>query len=120
MAFTLWLEKVPSPRQTGANRGAFTVSDLQAVERDFAFVVDAEVEALTLVSAANSADKTLIEDVRVFDEFLGESLGEGKKSLAITVRLQPRAATLKDTDIEAVAQKVIEKVNKATGGVLRD
>ena len=120
MAFTLWLEKVPSPRQTGPNRSAFTVSDLQAVERDFAFVVDAEVEALTLVSAANSADKTLIEDVRVFDEFLGESLGEGKKSLAITVRLQPRAATLKDTDIEAVAQKVIEKVNKATGGVLRD
>ncbi len=119
MAFTLWPQEVPLPRKSGANRGALAISDLQAVERDFAFVVDAGVEALTLVNAAAGADKTLIEDVRVFDAFVGGSLGEGKKSLAITVRLQPRDATLKDADIEAVAQKVIEKVTKATGGTLR-
>lgn len=119
MAFTLWPEEVPLPRKSGANRGALEISDLQAVERDFAFVVDAGVEALTLVNAAAGADKALIEDVRVFDEFIGGSLGEGKKSLAITVRLQPREATLKDADIEAVAQKVIDKVTKATGGSLR-
>ncbi len=52
-------------------------------------MVDAEVEALTLVNAAAGADKALIESVRVFDEFIGGSLGEGKKSLAIAVRLQP-------------------------------
>ena len=119
MAFTLWPAEVPMPRKAGANRGALDISDLQAVERDFAFVVDAEVEALTLVNAAKGADKDLIEDVRVFDEFIGGSLGEGKKSLAITVRLQPRAATLKDADIEAVGHKVVEKVTKATGGALR-
>ena len=93
--------------------------DLQAVERDFAFVVDAEVEALTLVNAAAGADKALIEDVRVFDEFIGGALGEGKKSLAVTVRLQPTDATLTEKDIEAVSEKVIAKVSKATGGVLR-
>ena len=65
------------------------------------------------------ADKTLIQEVRVFDEFIGGNLGEGKKSLAITVRLQPRDATLKDAEIEAVGAKVIEKVAKATGGILR-
>ncbi|MEO0752181.1 MAG: hypothetical protein AAFY25_10280, partial [Pseudomonadota bacterium] len=43
----------------------------------------------------------------------------GKKSLAITVRLQPRETTLKDADIEAVSAKIIEKVTKATGGMLR-
>jgi phenylalanyl-tRNA synthetase beta chain len=95
------------------------ISELQAVERDFAFVVDAEVEALTLVNAAAGADKALIEDVRVFDEFSGGSLGEGKKSLAITVRLQPKEDTLKDKDIEAVSAKIVEKVTKATGGTLR-
>ena len=95
------------------------LSDLQAVERDFAFVVDASVEALTLVNAAAGADKALIEDVRVFDEFIGGSLGEGKKSLAITVRLQPTDATLKDKEIEAVGAKIVEKVEKATGGILR-
>lgn len=119
MAFTLWPGEVPLPRKSGATRAALQISDLQAVERDFAFVVDADVEALTLVNAAKGADKALIEEVRVFDEFIGGSLGEGKKSLAITVRLQPSDKTLKDADIEAVGAKVIEKVTKATGGVLR-
>ncbi|GLT11843.1 phenylalanine--tRNA ligase beta subunit [Sulfitobacter porphyrae] len=119
MAFTIWPDEIPLPRKAGATRAALRISDLQAVERDFAFVVDAGVEALTLVNAALGADKALIEDVRVFDEFIGGSLGEGKKSLAITVRMQPSETTLKDADIEAVGAKVIEKVTKATGGVLR-
>ncbi len=119
MAFTIWPDEVPLPRKSGATRAALELRDLQAVERDFAFVVDDTVEALTLVNAAAGADKALIEDVRVFDEFIGGSLGEGKKSLAITVRLQPKDATLKEKDIEAVAEKIITKVSKATGGVLR-
>ena len=119
VAFTIWPDEVPLPRKAGANKGALTISDLQAVERDFAFVVDAEVEALTLVNAAQGADKTLIEGVRVFDEFIGGAVGEGKKSLAITVRLQPQDQTLKEADIEAVSAKVVEKVTKATGGTLR-
>ena len=89
------------------------------MERDFAFVVDAEVEALTLVNAAAGADKALIEDVRVFDEFIGGALGEGKKSLAIAVRLQPVDKTLTEKDIEAVSEKIVAKVSKATGGTLR-
>ncbi|AXI44965.1 phenylalanine--tRNA ligase subunit beta [Sulfitobacter sp. SK012] len=119
VGFTLWPAEVPLPRKAGSTRPALKISDLQAVERDFAFVVDAEVEALSIVNAAMGADKALIADVRVFDEFIGGSLGEGKKSLAITVRLQPKDATLKDAEIEAVGAKVVEKVTKATGGVLR-
>ena len=119
VAFTIWPDEVPLPRKSGATRAALDISDLQAVERDFAFVVDESVEALTLVNAAAGADKALIEDVRVFDEFIGGSLGEGKKSLAITVRLQPTDKTLKEKDIEAVSEKIIAKVSKATGGILR-
>ncbi len=119
MAFTIWPDEVPMPRKSGASRGALELRDLQAVERDFAFVVDANVDALTLINAAVGADKALIENVRVFDEFIGGSLGEDKKSLAITVRLQPTDKTLKEKDIEAVSAKIVEKVAKATGGVLR-
>ena len=119
MGFTLWPANVPLPRKAGSTRPALSVSALQAVERDFAFVVDAGVDALMLVNAAMGADKTLIDDVRVFDEFIGGALGEGKKSLALTVRMQPSDKTLKDADIEAVSNKVIEKVTKATGGMLR-
>ena len=119
MAFTLWPDEIPLPKTKTANRGALVVHDLQPVERDFAFVVDAKVEAMTLVNAAAGADKALIADVRVFDAFSGGILGEGQKSLAITVRLQPVVATLKDSEIEAVSAKIVEKVAKATGGVLR-
>jgi phenylalanyl-tRNA synthetase beta chain len=119
MAFTLWPGEIPMPRKSGSTRKAMEISDLQSVERDFAFVVDADVAALDLVNAAAGADKALISDVRVFDEFIGGSLGEGKKSLAITVRLEPTEATLTDKDIEAVAEKVVAKVTKATGGTLR-
>ena len=119
VAFTLWPEAVPLPRATGRARPRLESSDLQAVERDFAFVVDARVEAQALVQAAQGADKALISEVRVFDAFQGGSLPEGKKSLALTVRLQPREATLTEAEIEAASAKVIDKVAKATGATLR-
>ena len=119
VGFTVWPGEVPEPKKHTTTRTALAATDLQAVERDFAFVVDAQVEALTLINAANGADKTLIADVRVFDEFIGGSLGDGKKSLAMTVRLQPTEQTLKEADIDAVSTKIVEKVTKATGGTLR-
>ncbi|MEM7472495.1 MAG: phenylalanine--tRNA ligase subunit beta [Pseudomonadota bacterium] len=119
MAFTIWPAEVPFPKSKSAARSALHLRDLQAVERDFAFVVEEGVEALTLVNAAGGADKALIEEVRVFDEFIGGSLGEGKKSLAITVRIQPIETTLTEKEVEALAAKIVENVTKATGGALR-
>ncbi|SDK52332.1 phenylalanine--tRNA ligase subunit beta [Paracoccus chinensis] len=123
VAFTVHLANVPLPKVKTPTRPALDISDLQAVERDFAFVVDNRVEALTLVNAAQGADKALVERVTVFDEFKGEraeaQMGAGKKSIALTVRLQPRGKTLTDAEIEAVAEKIVEKVGKATGGTLR-
>ena len=120
MAFTIWPEEVPMPRSKTATRPALHLQDLQAVERDFAFVRGRGTwPRLTLVNAAAGADKALIESVRVFDEFVGGSLGAGKKSLAITVRMQPVDRTLTEAEIEAVGAKIVEKVGKATGGVLR-
>ncbi len=119
VGFAVHIGSIPAPRNVSSTRAAMTISDLQAVERDFAFVLDADVEAINVVNAAHGADKALIEEVRVFDEFIGGSLGEGKKSLAITVRLQPSEKTLTDDDIDAVGKAIVEKVSKATGGTLR-
>ena len=123
VAFVIELAAIPFPKARSTSRGALRLADLQSVERDFAFVLDARVEALSVVNAALGADKGLIEEVHVFDEFHGPraeaQMGPGKKSLAITVRLQPKDRTLKDEDIEAVSRKVIESVTKATGGTLR-
>ena len=119
MGFTLWPENVPFAKSRSIARPALELRDLQAVERDFAFVVDEQVEALSIVNAAAGSDKAMIEEVRVFDEFIGGSLGEGKKSLAITVRIRPTEKTLTDEEIEALGAKIIEKVTKTTGGILR-
>ncbi len=123
VAFTILVANVPLPKIKTPTRPALRQADLQAVERDFAFVVDQGVEALALVNAAQGADKTLIDSVRVFDQFTGDKaeaqMGPGKKSLAISVRLQPTDKTLTDKDIEAVSAKIIEKVAKATGATLR-
>ncbi|OYU17167.1 MAG: phenylalanine--tRNA ligase subunit beta [Rhodobacteraceae bacterium PARR1] len=123
VAFTILPANVPLPKTRTAIRPALVISDLQAVDRDFAFVVDSGIEALVAVNAAQGADKALIESVRVFDQFTGDKaeaqMGPGKKSIALTVRLQPTDKTLTDKDIEAVSTKIIEKVTKATGGTLR-
>ena len=123
MGFSVLLENPPLPKARKTARAPLTISALQPVDRDFAFILGAQVEALTVVNAASGADKALIAGVQVFDEFTGPKaeaqFGEGKKSLAISVRLQPDTRTLTDEDIEAVSRKIIEKVTKATGGSLR-
>ena len=62
---------------------------------------------------------TLIDMVQVFDLYEGKGIPEGKKSLAIAVRLQPKGRTLTDAEIEVIAQKIVAAVTKATGGTLR-
>ena len=124
VGFELVLDKIPEPkRKDGATRPALDAPDLQAVTRDFAFVLDTDVAAEKVVRAARGADKALISGVSVFDLFEGDkaeqALGASKKSLAIEITLQPRDRTLTDEEIETVGQKVVAQVQKATGGTLR-
>ena len=69
--------------------------------------------------AARGVDKKLIADVALFDLYAGEGVGEGKKSLAIAVRLEPSDRTLTDAEIETLATKLVDNVKKLTGGELR-
>jgi phenylalanyl-tRNA synthetase beta chain len=121
VAFEVFPDAVPQPKAkaTGRIRPALELSPYQPVERDFAFVVDADTPAEKLLRAARGADKQLITDVELFDVYSGKGIEEGKKSLAISVTLQPTDKTMTDEEIEAVAAKVVAQVMKATGGVLR-
>jgi len=119
-AFELDLDAIPEPRRKPTrSKPALKLSDLQPVERDFAFLVDRSVSAAVLLRAARNADKVLITAVDIFDLFEGKGVGEGKKSVAIRVTLQPTDRTLTDEDIEKVAGAVVAAVGKATGGTLR-
>ena len=120
MGFELFLSSLPLPRQkSGRTRAALEISDLHPVRRDFAFLLARDVPAGDVLRAARSADKALIDEVRLFDCFAGEGLGEDKKSLAIEVTLQPRGRSLTDEQIEAISQKIVAAVSKATGGQIR-
>jgi phenylalanyl-tRNA synthetase beta chain len=118
-AFELFLDALPGQKRKSITRPALGASALQPVHRDFAFLVDDEVPAIKLLTAARTADRDLIADVIVFDVFSGAGIPQGKKSLAIEVTLQPRDKTLTDAEIESVMGKIVSAVQTATGGELR-
>lgn len=118
--FEVLLDAIPeSRRKPTRTKPRLDLSPFQAVRRDFAFVVDRDVEAQAIVRAAAAADRKLIASVAVFDVFEGAALGEGRKSVAIEVTIQPVERTLADTDFEALSARIIEQVARQTGGVLR-
>jgi phenylalanyl-tRNA synthetase beta chain len=118
-AFEILIEAIPAPRRKSSAKPPLEINDLQPVHRDFAFVLDADVLAGDVIRAAQGAEKTLISDVSVFDIFQGAGLGEGKKSMAIEVTLQPHEKTLTDELIDAISSQIIAAVKKATGGEIR-
>jgi phenylalanyl-tRNA synthetase beta chain len=118
-AFEVFLDAIPEPKGKSKARAPFAPSPFQPVERDFAFVLDADVPADDVIKAAKSAERAVVERVDVFDLYEGKGIPEGKKSLAIAVRLQPKGRTLTDAEIEVIAQKIVAAVTKATGGTLR-
>ncbi|MDP6709661.1 MAG: phenylalanine--tRNA ligase subunit beta, partial [Alphaproteobacteria bacterium] len=120
VGFEVFLDRVPQPKaKRNRTRAAYEVSDYPWVGRDFAFVVDDEVSAERVVRAALGADKNLITAVEVFDVYAGEGIEAGKKSIAISVRLEPQDRTLTDPEIDAVASRIVAQVQKATGASLR-
>ena len=120
VACEVFLDRLPKPKKSSAAaRPLLKASPFQPVDRDFAFVVEASVAAEVILRAVRAADKELIADAGLFDTYEGPNVGEGKKSLAVTVTLQPNDSTLTDEQIDVVAKKIISAVEKSCGGTLR-
>jgi phenylalanyl-tRNA synthetase beta chain len=120
MAFEVILDRIPAAKQRPTRaKPVLELSAFQPVSRDFAFIVDRAVKAGDLVRAAQGVDKKLITDVTVFDVYEGKGIDDGKKSIAISMTLQPREKTMTDEEIDAVGAKVVTEVTKKTGGMLR-
>ncbi|NQV83889.1 MAG: phenylalanine--tRNA ligase subunit beta [Rhodospirillales bacterium] len=120
VGFEIFFDALPGQKEKKSQaRPYLDLPQFQAVERDFAFVVDEGTPAAKVVDAARSADKKMIAAVSLFDVFQGGDLEVGQKSLALTVVLQPKDKTLTDAEIDAIADKVVDNVKRTTGGVLR-
>lgn len=117
--FEVLLDAFPEAKARGKARPVFTPSPFQAVERDFAFLVDSRICADDVLRAAKAADRNLIEAATIFDVYEGKGVPDGKKSLAVAVRIQPKNKTLTEPEIDAVVQKIVTAVAKSTGATLR-
>ena len=120
VAFEVLLDRVPEPKAKATRvKPLLELAAFQPVERDFAFVVAGGVAAGDMVKAAAGVDRKLITGVNVFDLYEGPGIDADKKSVALSVTLQPREKTLTDAEIDAVAAKIVAEVAKKTGATLR-
>ena len=120
MAFEVVLSNIPLPRTSNDKaKKKLELSSFQPVDKDLAFVVDKTVPAINLMTAAKTADREFIADVRVFDVYEGENLPEGKKSIALALTFQPKDKTFTDQDIENLMNKVIQEMKKKCNAELR-
>jgi phenylalanyl-tRNA synthetase beta chain len=111
-AMGIHLDAIPAKKNASFARSSFAPPALQAVTRDFAFLVPTELAASDLVRAVKGADKINIVDARVFDVFAGQGVPEGKKSVAVEVTLQPQEKSYKDADLKAISDAVVASAAK--------
>ena len=119
VAFELFLDTIPQARSKGKAKPQLKLSDFQAVERDFAFIVAENVSASDMIKYIAAADKQLITEVSLFDVYTGTGVEAGKKSVAIKVTLQANDRTLSEAEISTASTAVISAAAKGFGGQLR-
>ena len=119
LGFEIFYENIPIPKKIKISRPMLKTSPLQAVTREFAFVIDETTPAEKLAQIARSTNKDLIKDVLIFDVYKGENIPEGKKSIAIKVIIQPHLETLTDDDLEKISSDLIKVVDTKLSGFLR-
>ncbi len=117
--FELFFQRVPAAKDKGPAKPLLSLNSLQALSRDFAFVVDEAVSADALMRAVKAGGKPFVQAVNIFDVYAGDKIEAGKKSVAITVTIQPQKATLVDAEIVEISDKIIASVAKNTGGAIR-
>ena len=120
VGFEIFLDNLKLPKKTlNDQKTKFNVSDYQKSERDFAFIVNKEVNAQDLIDSVSSVDRNLISNIKVFDIYEGENIPENQKSIAVSVTIQSLERTLNDSDLEKINKLIIETVENKTGAKIR-
>jgi phenylalanyl-tRNA synthetase beta chain len=118
VGFEVFLESIPTPKSK-VSKPTLIMNQYQAVRRDFAFLVDDNVEAASMIGAAKKGGGSTLSNVSIFDVYQGKGMEDGKKSIAMAVEWQPTDGTLTDKQIEELSQSITSAVIKATSASLR-
>ncbi|GAA1907274.1 phenylalanine--tRNA ligase subunit beta [Streptantibioticus ferralitis] len=116
-AMELDLERLEQAR--GGPLRAPRVSTFPVATQDVALVVDTAVPAADVEAALRAGAGELLEDLRLFDVFSGEQIGEGKKSLAYALRFRATDRTLTAEEASAARDAAVVTAAERTGAVLR-
>ena len=120
VGFEIFLDNLKLPAKTlNDQKNRFNVSDYQKSERDFAFIINKDVNAQDLINAIASVDQNLISNIRVFDVYEGDNIPKNQKSIAISVTIQSIEKTLNENDLESINKLIIETVENKTGAKIR-
>ncbi len=117
--FELLFENIEITENLLGKKSKFEPSIYQKSERDFAFVVDINLEAQSLINTISNIDKNLIKSVKIFDVYQGENIPEDKKSIAISVTIQSSEKTLTDNDLDELNTDIIKTVEKKYDAKIR-
>ena len=120
VGFEIFMDNLKLPEKTINHlKAKFSFSDYQKSERDFAFIVNKDVNAKDLIEAISSVNESLIKDIKVFDIYEGKNIPENQKSIAISVTIQSSKRTLNDDDLEKINNLIIKTVENKTGAKIR-
>ena len=120
VGFEIFLDNLKLSEKTlNDQKKKFNVSDYQKSERDFAFIVNKNINVQDLINAVSSVDQSLISNIKVFDVYEGENIPVNQKSIAISVTIQSLEKTLSDNDLEKINKLIIETVENKTGAKIR-
>jgi phenylalanyl-tRNA synthetase beta chain len=120
MGFEIFLDNLKVTKKSlNDQKPKYETSDFQKSERDFAFIVDKNIEAQDILEIINNIDKGLIKNSNIFDVYEGENIPNDKKSVAINLTIQSSDKTLNDDDLDRINKLVIETVEKKIGAKIR-
>ncbi len=112
-ALGIHIDAIPGKKGAASfARASYAPPALQAVSRDFAFLVSADLPAGDLVRVIKGADKSNVVSARLFDDFRGQGVPEGQKSLAIEVTLQPGEKSYDEAELKAIADRITAAATK--------
>jgi phenylalanyl-tRNA synthetase beta chain len=96
------------------------LSKYPSVRRDIALIVKDAVTADQIISCIKQCGEQSLQDVAIFDIYRGKGVEEGCKSVALSLILQDYAQTLKDSEIDAIFNKVLQALMNKLNAKLRD
>ena len=120
VGFEIFMDNLKLPEKTLNDlKVKFSFSDYQKSERDFAFIVNKNVNAQDLIHVISNVDESLVKNVKIFDVYEGENIPENHKSIAISVTIQSSEKTLNESDLEKINNLIIKTVENKTGAKIR-